>query len=51
MCYYSSGGDKLGWADKEVLSGLEILPEDTVYVLIPSLLLQSTYCFDLWVFS
>ena len=32
--YYSSGENKLGWAYAEMMSGLEILPEDAVYVLI-----------------
>lgn len=48
MYYYSCGENKLGWADAEIVSGLEILPEDAVYIRIQSLLLQSTYSLDLW---
>lgn len=49
MYYYSSGENKLGWADTDITSGLEILLEDAVYVLIQSLLLQSTYSFCVFV--
>lgn len=49
--YYSSGENKLGWADTEIMSGLEILPEDAAYVLIQSLLQQHTYSLDLHFYS
>lgn len=41
MYYYSSGENKLGRADTDIMSGLEILPEDAVYVLIQSLLCRT----------